>query len=90
MSDSLQIWTPTSAEFLLTCSKASLGDFELARLSSTANVRKQIRVLEAELLKLEAEALAARWLLEHRNELEALGSTRGLQKAFQFSNGAGV
>jgi hypothetical protein len=79
-----------SAEFLLTCSKASLQDFELARLNSTANVRKQINVLESELLKLEAEALVARWLLDHRLELLELGSTRSLQKTLQFPDGASV
>jgi hypothetical protein len=78
-------------DFLLVCSERSLNDFELARLNTAANLRKQIRELETELLKMEAEALVARWLIERRHELEALCHTRGgLQKAFQFSNGAGM
>lgn len=89
----LELWNakPQSAEFLLACSEASLGDFELARLNSAANLGKQIRTLEAELLRLEAEALVARWLLEHRRELAELGgnSTASLQKTLQFPNGSG-
>jgi hypothetical protein len=88
----VEVWNITlqSAEFLLTCSEASFGDFELSRLNSTANLRKQIRVLESELLKLEAEALIACWLRQHRRELIELGSTRGLQKALQFPDGPGI
>jgi len=82
--------TLQSAEFLLACSVASLGDFELARLNSTANLRKQVRALEAEILKLEAEALVARWLIEHRRELLELSGMRSLQKTLDFSNSAGV
>lgn len=80
-----------STEFLLACSDACLGDFELARLNRCANLRKQMRVIGDELLKLEAEALTARWLLEHRSEMMALGSTGNpLQKAFQFSERLGI
>jgi hypothetical protein len=78
---------PQSTKFLLVCSRNSLADLELSRLNQVANVRKQIRVLESELLTLEAEALVARWLLDHRRELEELGSMRHpLQKTLQFTN----
>lgn len=73
-----------STDFLLVCSEASLGDFELARLNRTANLRKQMRALESEMLRLEAEALLARWLREHRGELVELGRTHSLQKTLDF------
>lgn len=80
-----------STDFLLVCSERSLADFELGRLNGAANLRKQIRELENELLKMEAEALVARWLLENRRELERLCRTgHGLQEPLQFSNGSGV
>lgn len=78
------------ADFLLVCSERSLGDLELSRLNSAANLRRQMKLLESEILKLEAEALVARWLRENRQELLELGRTGGLQETLQFPNCARV
>lgn len=79
-----------STDFLLVCSQRSLDDFELGRLNAAANLRKQIRELECELLRMEAEALVARWLVDNRRELERLCHTRSLQKTLQFTEGSSV
>lgn len=74
-------------EFLLSASPTSLGDFVLARLATVANLRKQMSRLREELLKADAEALFAGWLIEHRSELLELGRTDALQKTLDFAEG---
>lgn len=72
-------------EFLLSASNRSRGDFVLARLSSAANLRKQIRGLRDELVAEEAEAMFAGWLIEHRGALLELGRTDTLQETLDFT-----
>ncbi len=56
-------------EFTLACSDASLGDLELATLNRASHLRRQLAASLDELIKLEAEALFLRWMIEHRAEL---------------------
>jgi hypothetical protein len=72
-------------EFLLVCSGTSLQDFELSRLNRMANIRKQLHVIQDELRQVEAEAILARWLIEHREELLAAGRERASQHLFKFA-----
>ena len=55
--------------FLVDCSHESLAQYELARLSEVANLRKQIRVMTEQMVNALAAANAARWLLENRQDL---------------------
>lgn len=71
-------------EFLLVCSGVSLRDFELNRLNHAANLRKNLRLIQDELLQAESEAVFARWLIEHREALLASGQAVVLQKSFEF------
>lgn len=73
-----------SIDFLLSCSDISLGDFELSRLNRVSNLRKQLRAIEDELLREEAEAMLARWLIENRGALVAIGRAGALQESFNF------
>lgn len=74
-------------EFLLTCSRISLGDFELAALNRAAKLRKQVRAHIAEMIDVEAQAMLARWLIDNREDLIALGRTGSLQKTLDFVEG---
>jgi len=71
-------------DFLLVCSGMSLREFELNRLNQAANLRKHIRAIEDDLRQAEAEALFARWLIEHRDELFSAGRAQALQEVFEF------
>lgn len=62
-------------DFLLVCSNTSLQDFELSRLNQATNIRKQLLATLDELRQVEAEAVLARWLMEHRAELLAAGAS---------------
>lgn len=75
-------------EFLLHCSRTSLDDFELSRLNRAANLRKQLRDLYAQLVSAEAEAVFARWLIEHRSALLELSRTGALQESLNFVAGS--
>jgi len=56
-------------EYLRNASVRSLESFELTRLSHAANLRKEIAVLVDEWVDESANALLARWLLEHWSQL---------------------
>lgn len=56
-------------EYLRQASVRSLESFELARLSHAANLRKEIIALVDQWLEETANALLARWLLEHPAQL---------------------
>ncbi|MGA7793436.1 MAG: hypothetical protein WCA19_10385 [Candidatus Acidiferrales bacterium] len=71
-------------DFLLVCSDVSLRDFELNRLNQAANLRKTfIGILDSH-LQAASEALFARWLIEHREELLSFANARGMQTSFKF------
>lgn len=76
-------------EYLLVCSGTSLGEFELNRLNLAANLRKDLRIIEEELRQAEAEAVLARWLMEHRENLLSAGAAKVLQGSFEFTDAAG-
>jgi len=56
-------------EYLRNASVRSLENFELTRLSHAANLRKEIVCLVNEWLDESANAMLARWLLEHWSQL---------------------
>lgn len=65
--------------FMLSASKKSLQDFELARRNHASNIRKELRELEEQVRELEAEALFARWMIENRSEVIELCRIDALQ-----------
>lgn len=72
-------------EFLLACSRVSLQDFELSRLNQIANLVKQVQTIQDELRQIEGEALLARWLMEHREELVSIQTAGRMQRSFEFT-----
>jgi len=52
-------------EYLHAASRASLQSFELTRLNHAANLRSEIGALIDQWLEETAEAMLARWMLEH-------------------------
>lgn len=71
-------------DFLLVCSGVSLRDFELNRLNQAANLRKHIREIADQMCQAEAEAIFARWLMEHRDVILSAGRPNALQASFEF------
>lgn len=71
-------------KYALFCSENSLGDLSLATLTRASHVRKQLIVSLDELVRLEAEALFVRWMIEHRAELLELARGDGRQETLQF------
>lgn len=71
-------------KYALFCSENSLGDLSLATLNRASNVRKQLLVILDELVRLEAEALFVRWMIEHRAELLELARDGGGQHTLPF------
>jgi hypothetical protein len=76
-------------DFLLVCSGVSLREFELNRLNLAANIRKNVRELLDGLVEAEAEALLARWLIEHREQMLSVARPRDLQTSFEFLSAVG-
>ncbi|MBZ5662720.1 MAG: hypothetical protein LAO08_20150 [Acidobacteriia bacterium] len=72
-------------DYLLGCSGTSLRDFELSRLNEAANLRKEILAIEDDLRQAQAEAVLARWLMEHREELLSAGVPTVFQGSFEFT-----
>src|SRR5258706_16331057 len=56
-------------DYLRSASRTSLQSFELARLNHAANLRREIAVLIDQWLEETAEAMLARWMLEHHGSL---------------------
>ena len=54
----------------LTASDESLGNVALNRQNQAANLRKEIKAIQAEVETLELEAGVALWVREHRKELQ--------------------
>lgn len=61
-------------EYLRNASVRSLESFELTRLSHAANLRKEIASLVDEWVDESANAMLARWLLEHWSQLRGAES----------------
>lgn len=72
-------------DFLLSCSPRSAASFELDRLNRLANLRKELRAVSEELLRVEAEAMLARWLLDNKDTITRSESIDALQKSLEFS-----
>jgi hypothetical protein len=56
-------------DYLRTASRSSLHSFELARLNHAANLKREIAVLIDQWLEETAEAMLARWMLDHHSPL---------------------
>src|SRR5260370_17057680 len=56
-------------DYLRSASRTSLQSFELARLNHAANLRREIAVLIDQWLEETAEAMLARWMLDHHGSL---------------------
>ena len=56
-------------DYLRSASRTSLQSFELARLNHAANLRREISVLIDQWLEETAEAMLARWMLEHHGSI---------------------
>jgi len=56
-------------DYLRSASRSSLQSFELSRLNHAANLRREIGVLVDQWLENTAEAMLARWMLDHHGSL---------------------
>jgi hypothetical protein len=56
-------------DYMRSASRPSLQSFELARLNHAANLRREIAILVDQWLEETAEAMLARWMLEHHGSL---------------------
>ena len=56
-------------DYLHSASRSSLQSFELARLNHAANLKREIAALIDQWLEETAEAMLARWMLEHHGSL---------------------
>jgi hypothetical protein len=56
-------------DYLRSASRSSLHSFELARLNHAANLKREIAVLIDQWLEETAEAMLARWMLDHHGSL---------------------
>jgi hypothetical protein len=56
-------------DYLHSASRSSLQSFELSRLNHAANLRREIAVLMDQWLEETAEAMLARWMLDHHGSL---------------------
>jgi hypothetical protein len=56
-------------DYLSSASRTSLESFELSRLNHAANLRREIAALIDEWIEETAEAMLARWMLEHHTTL---------------------
>jgi len=71
-------------DYLHSASRSSLQSFELGRLNHAANLRREITVLIDQWLEETAEAMLARWMLEHHGSLrEPALSVADLLRSFQ-------
>jgi hypothetical protein len=59
-------------EYLLSCSKRGLRDFELAALARRADIRKELQAQVEKAARAEADAMLVNWFIQHRDELASL------------------
>jgi hypothetical protein len=62
-------------DYLRSASRSSLHSFELARLNHAANLKREIAVLIDQWLEETAEAMLARWMLNHHGSLREPASS---------------
>jgi hypothetical protein len=69
------------AEYLRTASQPSLETFELSKLNRAANLRREIATLIDQWLEETAQALLARYMIEHHSSLSqpSLSATELIQ-----------
>jgi hypothetical protein len=71
-------------DYLHTASRSSLQSFELTRLNHAANLRREIAALIDQWLQETAEAMLARWMLEHHGSVrEPAVSVADILRTFQ-------
>lgn len=70
---------PLPLEYLESCSRAGLQSFMLSRMEHVANLKRERRQLEDQILAAEAEALYARHLLDTWERRIELGRIDALQ-----------
>jgi hypothetical protein len=71
-------------DYLRSASRPSLQSFELGRLNHAANLRREIGALIDQWLEETAEAMLARWMLEHHGSLrEPALSVADLLRSFE-------
>jgi hypothetical protein len=58
-------------DYLQAASRASLQSFELTRLNHAANLRQEIAALIDQWIQETAQALLARWMLDHHKSLQS-------------------
>jgi hypothetical protein len=63
-------------EYLVTSSQAGLENFELVRLNTIANLRKELGELVEEWIEAETQSRLARWILECRRTQDAASDPR--------------
>lgn len=62
-------------EYLLETSRNILGEYQLSRLDRAANLKKEIREKQEQMIDLMVEAAFALWLREHRDRILELCSS---------------
>jgi hypothetical protein len=71
-------------DYLSSASRTSLESFELSRLNHAANLRREIATLIDQWIEETAEAMLARWMLEHHTMLhQSQPSTAELLRTFE-------
>jgi len=58
--------------YLLDCSHAILGEYEMSRLNRAANLKKDLRAMLEKIVDNLVQAEFARWMLEHGEELRGM------------------
>ena len=58
-------------DYLQAASRASLQSFELTRLNHAANLRQEIAALIDQWIQETAQAMLARWMLDHHKSLQS-------------------
>jgi len=56
-------------DYLRTASRSLLQSFELSRLNNAANIRREIAALVDQWIEEAAQAMMARWMMEHYSSL---------------------
>ena len=74
-------------ELLFDCSKTTLQEYVLARLNSSANLKKELRSLIEMTLECLVEARVGQWLIEHREELRGMTSLPVGEELLDFGGG---
>ena len=74
-------------ELLFDCSKTTLQEYVLARLNSSANLKKELRSLIEMTLDCLVEARFGQWMMEHREDLRSMTSLPVGEEFLDFGGG---